>query len=135
MLSRVVLSLLVSLWKNLLKSNDSHTEATCISSTADAGGNNNLVLPKRQDVSELGSVSNRHGPKPGSHEAEALTKLKAEAISHLVLKTESETLCTNPSYLMAYTVMIGCKVEALVNQEDEAETFENHVAEARLSKI
>ena len=59
--------------------------------------------------SRKGGIDTRHGPKPGSHEAEALTTINLEKI--------------------------GCKVEALVNHEAEAKALENHEAEARLPKI
>ncbi len=52
-------------------------------------------------------LSNRHGPKPGSHEtvAEAFTKLEAEAEAFTLLNLEAEALVTKtktkpkPGYL------------------------------------
>ncbi len=39
---------------------------------------------------------NRHGPKPGSHEAEAFTKLEAEAEALTLINLEAEALVTKP---------------------------------------
>ena len=33
---------------------------------------------------------NRHGPKPGCHEAEAFSMLEAEALTHFSLEAEAE---------------------------------------------
>ncbi len=74
----------------------------------------------------------RHGPKPGRHEAEAFSILEAEAFTDFILEAEALATKLKPAYLYS-TKRLVCKVEALVNHE--AEVFENHEAEARLSKI
>ena len=88
-------------------------------------------------ISELLEVTFRHGPKLGSHEAEAFTKLEAEAkaFTHINLEAEAEArlYVLHSSAKETHHKRMHCKVEALVNHE--AEAFESHEAEARLPKI
>ncbi len=68
----------------------------------------------------------RHGPKLGSHEAKAFTKLEAKALT-------LDGRIQAAGFVLHSSTKIGCKVEALLNHE--AEAFGNHKAEARLPKI
>ncbi len=76
----------------------------------------------------------RHGPKPGCQEAEAFSILEAEAEALNLFKLEAKAKAKARLFVEN---QIAWQVEALVNQEAEAEAFENHEAkaEARLSKI
>ncbi len=86
----------------------------------------------------IAQILTRHGPKPWCQEAEAeaFSILEAEAEALTLFKLEAEALVMKPKPMLLHVFAIkkiGRKVEASVNHE--AEAFEDHKAEARLSKI